>query len=137
MRKKRFKLLTIILSLIFCVISFCVVLVAFIRYVPPALWVVRFLIIEEREKVRYGRLCYYDEDWLEGKTRAEIEEKYGEFEKHWIDKNGTSCGWPIYNENGERVPYAGSTECYYYMVLFDKDGIAFDTDVMCLTVPGG
>ena len=137
MRKDKILKVPVILPLVFGMLSFFTVLVACIYWRTPILWAARSILLQEYEEYCYEKKSSYDEIWIKGKSRGEIEEKYGAFEQFGSHKNGLYYGWPIFNKDGKRVPAPAYSECYYYIVLFDENGIAFDTDVRLLGMPGG
>ncbi len=68
-----------------------------------------------------------DEEWLIGKTSAEIIERYGEFDHTHGDPSedglyrNTSCG---YLTKDKRAGFFGTSPEEYYMITFDAEGRA-------------
>ncbi len=77
----------------------------------------------------------YDEEWVIGKTSAEIEEKYGKFDRREWDYRedgllyGTDAGY-ILKES--RVFWFGKTMEELFVVRFNQEGIA----ISCGFAPG-
>ena len=66
----------------------------------------------------------YDRDWIIGRSRAEIEEKYREFDREFTSDEGEILGafYVNYENRGLDPSYIHDT----YFVVFDDDGIAVD-----------
>ncbi len=66
----------------------------------------------------------YNDRWIIGKSASEIEEKYGEFEKHFSNSSG-------YCVKPSRIDWWGdATWPEYYMIYFDENGIAYKVEVV-------
>ena len=61
----------------------------------------------------------YDSEWIVGKTRAEIEKKYGEFDREFISDDGDDLGayYVNYDDNIFDPSYIHDT----FFVVFDGD----------------
>ncbi|MBR4054518.1 MAG: hypothetical protein IKK06_06915 [Clostridia bacterium] len=80
--------------------------------------------------------CGYDEEWIIGKTSAEIQERYGTFYQVIVLPYGdpievnedTICknakGYYLIEE--ERVGWLGTYPEEYFVIRFDENGIAID-----------
>ena len=80
--------------------------------------------------------CGYDEEWIIGKTSAEIQERYGTFYQVRVLPYGdpievnedTICknaeGYYLTKE--ERVGWLGTYPEEYFVIRFDENGIAID-----------
>ena len=66
----------------------------------------------------------YDKDWIIGKTRSEIELKYGEFKRAYTVDTGGSVGeyYVNYENSGIDPSYIHDT----YFVVFNEENIAID-----------
>lgn len=66
----------------------------------------------------------YDREWIIGKTRAEIEDKYREFDREFTSDEGEVLGafYVNYENRGLDPSYIHDT----YFVVFDADDIAVD-----------
>ena len=64
----------------------------------------------------------YDREWIVGKSREEIEKKYGEFHREFISDDGEDLGafYVNYENKGLDPSYIHDT----YFVVFDGNGIA-------------
>ncbi len=79
----------------------------------------------------------YDEDWILGKTKSEVEEEYGAFGHTCNDLPGR-CGWLYLNSYGHPEFYGEDGMVrLYYGVQFDKDGVAISTEFYWHSEPGG
>ena len=72
------------------------------------------------DKTNIHRL--YDADWITGKTRTEIQQKYGEFDRAYTLDTGEDVG--AYYVNYDDGPLDASCIHDTYFVFFDEDGIA-------------
>lgn len=78
---------------------------------------------------------HYDAEWIIGKTSAEIEEKYGKFDrKEWDYQEdgllyGTDAGYII---KESRQSWYGKTTEELFVVRFNQEGIA----ISCEITPG-
>lgn len=70
----------------------------------------------------------YDEDWIIGKTKAQIEAKYGEFDCYMQKEKATGGYYYIgqYTLKEERVGYLGTYHEEWFKIKFDETGIAYD-----------
>jgi hypothetical protein len=65
----------------------------------------------------------YNDIWIIGKTSDEITDRYGEFDRQWLDNQA-------YYEIGESLSdyiwrkYMGGPPSKYYCILFDENGYA-------------
>lgn len=84
------------------------------------------------ERLSWIRQCY-DEDWIVGKSEAQLETAYGEFE---ILLSGNRKGWYVRRENGSYWS-AGDSDVWCYIVTFDSDGLAKTTELITKIPPGG
>ena len=80
--------------------------------------------------------CGYDEEWIIGKTSAEIQERYGTFyqvrvlpygdpievKEDTVYKNAKG----YYHIEEERVGWLGTYPEEYFVIRFDENGIAID-----------
>jgi len=66
----------------------------------------------------------YDRDWIIGRSREAIEEKYGDFHREFISDTGEDLGafYVNYENKGIDPSYIHDT----YFVVFDEAGIAVD-----------
>ena len=66
----------------------------------------------------------YDRDWIIGRSRAEIEEKYREFDREFTSDEGEVLGafYVNYENRGLDPSYIHDT----YFVVFDEADIAVD-----------
>ena len=64
----------------------------------------------------------YDADWIVGKTPAEIQRKYGEFDRTYMLDTGEDVG--AYYVNYDGGPLDASYIHDTYFVFFDEDGVA-------------
>ena len=66
----------------------------------------------------------YDREWIIGKTRSEIEDKYREFDREFTSDEGDVLGafYVNYENRGLDPSYIHDT----YFVVFDDDDIAVD-----------
>ena len=70
----------------------------------------------------------YSEEEIIGLTSSEVIEKYGDFDRAQGSPGedglyrDCSCGYLI---SEEKVGYLGTTPPEYFMIDFDKDGVAF------------
>lgn len=66
----------------------------------------------------------YDRDWILGKSCAEIQEKYGDFQREFVSDEGENLGayYVNYENKGIDPSYIHDT----YFVVFDDAGIAVD-----------
>ena len=64
----------------------------------------------------------YDRDWIIGRSRAEIEEKYREFDREFTSDEGEILGafYVNYENRGLDLSYIHDT----YLVVIDDDDIA-------------
>ncbi len=66
----------------------------------------------------------YDKEWIVGKSREEIENKYGEFEREYMSDTGENLGsyYVNYENSGIDPSYIHDT----FFVVFNDEGIAID-----------
>lgn len=66
----------------------------------------------------------YDKEWIIGKSRGEIELKYGEFKREHTLTSGEDVGayYVNYENSGMDPSYIHDT----YFIVFDKEDIAID-----------
>lgn len=66
----------------------------------------------------------YDREWILGKTRAEIEAKYGDFDREFVSDEGEILGafYVNYENRGVDPSYIHDT----YFVRFDEADVAVD-----------
>ena len=66
----------------------------------------------------------YDKEWIIGKTRSEIELKYGEFKRAYTVDTGGSVGeyYVNYENSGMDPSYIHDT----YFIMFNEEDIATD-----------
>ncbi len=66
----------------------------------------------------------YDGEWMIGRSRGEIEEKYGEFDREFTSDDGRELGayYVNYDNRGLDPSYIHDT----YFVEFDADDVAID-----------
>ena len=75
----------------------------------------------------------YDEDWIIGKTKEQIEAKYGEFDSYnrreIEDLSGESADGYYYEGRytlrPERLGYLGTDSAVYFLIKFNENGIAY------------
>ena len=77
----------------------------------------------------------YDEEWMIGKTSAEIEERYGKFDRREWDYRedgllyGTDAGYIV---KESQVSWFGKTTEELFVVRFNQEGVA----ISCELAPG-
>lgn len=66
----------------------------------------------------------YDKEYIVGKTREEIETKYGEFDREFVSDNGENVGsyYVNYDNSGIDPSYIHDT----YFVVFNDNDMAID-----------
>ena len=66
----------------------------------------------------------YDKDWIVGKSREQIEDKYGEFKREYVLDTGENVGsyYVNYENSGIDPSYIHDT----YFVVFNDEDIAVD-----------
>ena len=66
----------------------------------------------------------YDKEWIIGKSREQIEDKYGEFEREYVLDTGENVGsfYVNYENSGIDPSYNHDT----YLVVFNDEDIAVD-----------
>ncbi len=74
----------------------------------------------------------YDEDWIIGKTKEQIEAKYGVFDYYLREERDSSVESTEryyyegrYTLRPERVGYLGTDSAVYFLIKFNEDGIAY------------
>ena len=69
------------------------------------------------------RACFpyekYNEKWIIGKTKAEIEERYGEFDLKF------DVGTYVYKVKESRRGFFGTDPEEFFAVFFDENGVAY------------
>ena len=66
----------------------------------------------------------YDKEWIVGKSREQIEDKYGEFKREYVSDTGENVGsyYVNYENSGMDPSYIHDT----YFVIFNDEDIAVD-----------
>ena len=66
----------------------------------------------------------YDKEWIVGKSREQIEDKYGEFKREYVSDTGENVGsyYVNYENSGLDPSYIHDT----YFVIFNDEDIAVD-----------
>ena len=66
----------------------------------------------------------YNKEWIVGKSREQIEDKYGEFEREYVSNFGENIGayYVNYQKSGIDPSYIHDT----YFVIFDEKDISID-----------
>ena len=66
----------------------------------------------------------YDKEWILGKSREQIEDKYGEFKREYVSDTGENVGsyYVNYENSGMDPSYIHDT----YFVIFNDEDIAVD-----------
>ena len=76
----------------------------------------------------------YDAEWIEGKTREEIVEKYGEFDREYTLDTGEDVGaWYVNYDNG---PLDASYIHDTYFVYFDENDVALRSEFRQTSIGG-
>lgn len=76
----------------------------------------------------------YDAEWIEGKTRGEITEKYGAFDREYTLDTGEDVGaWYVNYDNG---PLDASYIHDTYFVYFDDRDVALRSEFRQTSVGG-
>ena len=71
----------------------------------------------------------YNDEWILGKTKEQIVEKYGDFEWYVPKKDANEQVMyyvGMYTIKPKRVGFLGTTQATYFCIKFDLDGIAFE-----------
>ena len=69
--------------------------------------------------------CFYEDRWIIGKNADQIEQRYGEFDKHFGSSSKGYCVKPSTTDW-----WGDATWPEYYMVYFDESGKAYKVDVV-------
>lgn len=66
----------------------------------------------------------YDKEWIVGKSREQIEDKYGEFKREYLSDSGENVGvyYVNYQNRGIDPSYIHDS----FFVIFDNEGISID-----------
>ncbi len=133
---KKFKLSLPFLIVLLCITT--VMLAGFIYHFEPIMLLadyhcgeIRFQLLEvpRQEAVEKKAAERFDEAWIIGKTKQEVQERYGIFDVHSRTGpyNSVGDGWEIesYKHSGN-VSYEST--CWGFVIFFE-DGIAEKTEV--------
>lgn len=79
--------------------------------------------------INLGEIKRYNEDWILGKTKEQVIEKYGEFEWYVPEKDAQEqviCYVGMYTLKPKRVVFGNTKHAIYFCIDFDMNGIAYE-----------